>query len=84
MRKKMKKSNPSPKGAKRQKKNLKRIAKKNSSGHYLDKYVRKQMASAADSLTPEQRANAERALAESVGIAPEELAVVEPWSVKDE
>ena len=80
----MKKSNPSQRGAKRQKKNLKRIAKKSSSGHYLDKYVRKQMVSAAESLTPEQRANAEKALAESIAISAEELAVVEPWSVKDE
>lgn len=81
----MKKSNSSAsKGAKRHKKNLKRVSKKQSDGHYLDKYVRKQMQSAGEKLTPEQRANAEQALAESLNVDREELAVVAPWELKNE
>ena len=81
----MKKSNSSAsKGAKRHQKNLKRVSKKSGSGHYLDKYVRKQMKSAEETLTPEQRANAEKALAESLNIDQEELAVVAPWELKNE
>ena len=76
----MKKNNGkvSQKKAKRQSKNLKRLSKKQGAGHYRDKF-RTEVE-----LTPEQRANAEKALAESIELSPEELAVVEPWALKNE
>lgn len=76
----MKKNNAkvSQRKAKRNSKNLKRISKKNNSGISTIN-ITKQLE-----LTPEQRSNAEKALAGSLELTNEELAVVEPWSVKNE
>jgi hypothetical protein len=81
----MKKNNGkvSQKKAKRQSKNLKRLSKKQGSGHYRDKFKQAfGLNSEQVDLTPEQRANAEKALAESVMVSEEELAIVEPWALK--
>ncbi len=76
----MKKNNGkvSQKKAKRHSKNLKRISKKQGQGHYLNKFRQ------TIDLTPEQRANAEKALEESLQLSDDELAVVEPWALKNE
>jgi len=76
----MKKNNGkvSQKGAKRHLKNLKRISKKQGQGSYLNRFRQ------TIELTPEQRANAEKALEESLKLSNEELAVVEPWALKNE
>lgn len=76
----MKKNNGkvSQKKAKRHSKNLKRISKKQGQGHYLNKFRQ------TVDLTPEQRANAEKALEESLQLSDDELAVVEPWALKNE
>lgn len=83
----MKKNNGkvSQKKARRQSKNLKRLSKKQGVGHYSDKFKQAfDLNSGQVELTPEQRANAEKALAESIELSPEELAVVEPWALKNE
>ncbi len=66
----MKKNNRkvSQKKAKRHLKNLKRLSRKESNGHYLDKYRPVMDLTPERTLTPEQRANAEKALLESLGI----------------
>jgi hypothetical protein len=76
----MKKNNGkvSQKKAKRHSKNLKRISKKQGQGHYLNRFRQ------TIDLTPEQRANAEKALEESLQLSDDELAVVEPWALKNE
>jgi hypothetical protein len=76
----MKKNNGkvSQKKAKRHSKNLKRISKKQGQGHYLNKFRQ------TVDLTPEQRANAEKALEDSLQLSDDELAVVEPWALKNE
>lgn len=76
----MKKNNGkvSQKKAKRHSKNLKRISKRSGQGHYLNKFKQ------TIDLTPEQRANAEEALAKSLELSEKELSVVEPWAVKNE
>lgn len=67
--------NSSQKKAKRHSKNLKRLSKKQGSGHYRNKF--KQVVD----LTPEQKANAEKALAESLQVSDKDLAIVAPWEV---
>jgi len=76
----MKKNNGkvSQKKAKRHSKNLKRISKKQGQGHYLNRFRQ------TIDLTPEQRANAEKALEDSLQLSDDELAVVEPWALKNE
>jgi hypothetical protein len=78
----MKKNNGkvSQKKAKRQSKNLKRISKRANKGHYSSKFK----FDPEVQLTPEQRANAEKAMAESIEVTQDELAVVEPWALKNE
>jgi hypothetical protein len=83
----MKKNNGkvSQKKARRQSKNLKRLSKKQGVGHYRDKFKQAfDLNSEQIELTPEQRANAEKALAGSLELSPEELSVVEPWALKNE
>ncbi len=66
----MKKNNGkvSQKKAKRHLKNVKRLSKKDTKGHYLDKFRPSMDLTPDRALTPEQRANAEKALLESLGI----------------
>ena len=81
----MKKNNGkvSQKKAKRHLKNVKRLSNKRGSGHYRDKFRQAfDLNSEQIDLTPEQRANAEKALAESVMVSEEELAIVAPWELK--
>jgi hypothetical protein len=83
----MKKNNGkvSQKKARRQSKNLKRLSKKQGVVHYRDKFKQAfDLNSGQVELTPEQRANAEKALAGSLELSPEELSVVEPWALKNE
>jgi hypothetical protein len=66
----MKKNNGkvSQKKAKRHLKNVKRLSGKDKKGHYLDKFRTTMDLTPEQTLTDEQRANAEKALLESLGI----------------